>query len=105
MKLVTPEFEELFKDYAIGSQKEEKDPLVIARFYDPLGTAVWYILEYDIKARIAFCYVTGLFEDEFGYLSLDEMEGLGRTVQFSIERDLDFKQERLSHFIEDKDHE
>lgn len=99
MKLVTPDFEALFDDYPIGSQKKETDPLVIAKLYDPIGSGVWYLLEYDKKARIVFCYVTGLFDDEFGYISLDEMEALGRPESLTIKQDFGFKQERLSQFL------
>jgi hypothetical protein len=31
MKLITEEFEELFKDYPLYSQKHEEDPLIVAK--------------------------------------------------------------------------
>jgi len=54
MKLITKEFENLFKNYPLGSQEKEKDPLVIAKFFDPCGSATWYITEYDKEDKIAF---------------------------------------------------
>ena len=60
MKLITPEFEELFKDYPLYSQEHEKDPLIIAKLFDPVGSATWWITEYDPAEKIAFCYVIGL---------------------------------------------
>lgn len=98
MKLITPEFEELMKDHPLYSQENEKDPLVIAKFFDPCGSATWYILEYDPVEAIAFCYVMGLGTDELGYTSLTELESIERPFGLTIERDLYFLQKRLSEF-------
>jgi hypothetical protein len=98
MKLITPEFEALFKDYPLYSQENEKDPLVVAKFFDPCGSATWYVLEYDPIETIAFGYVTGLQEDELGYTSLVELESIERPFGLTIERDLYFVQKRLSEF-------
>jgi len=35
MKLITEEFEELFKDYLLYSQEETNDPLAEAKLFDP----------------------------------------------------------------------
>ena len=67
MKIVTEEFEELFKDYPLYSQEHEKDPLIVAKLFDPCGSASWFLLEYDSVEKIAFCWVQGLQEDESGY--------------------------------------
>ncbi len=69
MKLITEEFELLFKDYPLYSQEDEEDSLVISKLFDPCGSATWYLLEYDPAEKIAFCYVTGLAENELGYIS------------------------------------
>ncbi len=45
MKIVTPEFEALFKDYPLYSQEEAEDPLVIAKLFDPTGSATWLLTE------------------------------------------------------------
>ena len=47
MKIVTEEFEELFKEYPLYSQEHESDPLVIAKLFDPTGSTSWFILEFD----------------------------------------------------------
>ncbi len=39
-------FEKLFKDYPLYSQEHEEDPLVIAKLFDPAGSATWYLTEY-----------------------------------------------------------
>ncbi|MBU2513286.1 DUF2958 domain-containing protein [bacterium] len=94
MKLITPEFEALFKDYPLYSQEHAKDPLIICKLFDPCWSATWFLLEYDPVEKIAFCYVTGL--DEFGYTSLIELESIERPFGLTIEQDLYFAQKRLS---------
>jgi len=100
MKLITEEFEELFADYPLYSQEDEKDPLVVAKLFDPCGSATWFLTEYDPEQKIAFGYVTGLQVDELGYVSLIELEGIERPFGLTIERDLYFVQKRLSELVE-----
>ena len=96
MKLITEEFEELFKDYPLYSQEEVKDPLVIAKLFDPCGSASWFLLEFDPVEKIAFGYVTGLQVDELGYISLTEMESIKGPLGIGIEQDMYFIQKQLS---------
>ena len=46
--------------------------------------------------KIAFSYVQGLIEDEFGYTSLIELESIKGPLGIGIEQDLYFVQKRLS---------
>ena len=100
MKLITEEFEALFKDYPLYSQEHEEDPLVIAKLFDPCGSATWFLTEYDPAEKIVFSYVTGLVQDEFGYTSLIELESIQRPFGLTIERDLYFVQKPLSECVE-----
>jgi hypothetical protein len=84
MKLITKEFEELFKDYPLYSQEHEKDPPVIAKLFDPCGSASWWITEYGPAEKIAFCYVTGMTADELGFVSLIEMESIKGPLGIGI---------------------
>ena len=68
----------------------------MAKPFDPCGSASWFLLEYDPKEKIAFSYVTGLVQDEFGYTSLIELENIERPYGLTIERDLYFVQKKLS---------
>ena len=86
----------LFKDYPLYSQEHEEDPLVICKLFDPCGSASWYLLEYDPIEKIAFGYVMGMAVDEFGYISLNEMESIKGSLGIGIEQDLNFVQKRLS---------
>jgi len=99
MELITEEFEKLFENYPLYAQENEKDPLVVAKFFDPCGSATWWLTEYDPKERIAFGFVTGLTADEFGYTSLTELEEIKRPYGLTIERDLYFQQKRLSECV------
>ena len=99
MKLITEEFETLFKDYPLYSQEHEKDPLVIAKLFDPTGSASWFLLEYDPVEKLAFGYVTGMTADELGYISLTEMESISGPLGIGIEQDMYFQQKRLSEYV------
>ncbi|MBU2645798.1 DUF2958 domain-containing protein [bacterium] len=96
MKLIKPEFEELFKEYPLYSQEHEEDPKVIAILFDPCGSATLFLLEYDPAEKIAFCFVTGMVADEWGYSSLTELESIQRPFGLTIEQDIYFQQKRLS---------
>ncbi len=98
MELITEEFKKVMKDYPLYSQEKEKDPLVLARFYYPLGKAQWLITEFNLDSKIAFGYaMLGYGEgfDELGYVDIRELE----ETEFHlgcIERDLHFEPCRLS---------
>lgn len=88
MKLINNELQQRFKE--VGRQR--KNPLVIAKFFDPAGSGIWYATEYNPETNICFGYVTGLAYDEWGYFSVDEMEAIQRPFGLTIERDLYFKE-------------
>lgn len=82
---------------SIGSQDEVADPMVIAKFFNPYGSQTWYAISYDEATNICFGYVTGMFEDELGYFSIDELESVEvPPFGLRIERDLYFRPCTLS---------
>jgi hypothetical protein len=88
MKLITKELEKRFAQ--VGSQENVKDPIVIAKFFNPAGMGTWLATEYNPKDRIFFGYVS-LFNDEcneWGDFSLDELESIKLPFGLGIERDL-----------------
>jgi len=97
MKLLSPELQQRFQE--VGSQAGNPDPQVIAKFFDPVGSATWYATEYDQECRVFFGYVTGLHEDEWGSFSLDELESIKRPFGLTIERDLYFDEKPISEVV------
>lgn len=98
MKLITEDFKSLMVKYPFGSQ-DVSDPLVLAKFFNPCGAQTWLITEYEPESNCAFGYVMGMDCDELGYISMDELQTVKLCVPgMTIERDLYFNQNKLSHF-------
>ena len=99
MKLMTKTLEKRFAK--VGSQAEESDPLIIAKYFNPCGAGTWYATEYDPKTRICFGYVSifGDHNDEWGSFSLDELQSYNGPLGIGIERDLYFGEKRASNVI------
>jgi hypothetical protein len=97
MQLLT---KELIKEFNIyGSQENDSDPVVIAKFFSPVGAGTWLATEFDPKTKLFFGYVS-LFntphENEFGYFSLEELESIRLPFGLKIERDRYFSPAKLS---------
>lgn len=98
MKLLTKEILKRFEE--TGCQEHQKDPLVIAKFFNAAGSGTWWATEYDPEQKIFFGYVTGLCFDEWGYFSLDELESYRGMCGLGIERDICFEPKRFSEIPE-----
>lgn len=96
MKLLTRQLEKRFAK--VGRQEGKRDPLVIAKFFDPTGPATWYATEYDADRRMFFGYVSifGDWNNEWGSFSLSELETLKGHFGLGIERDLYFTEKPIS---------
>jgi hypothetical protein len=70
MKLLTKEMEARFAE--LGDQ-DTPDAIVVAKFFDPVGSWTWYATAYYPEDRLFFGLVRGL-ETELGYFSLDELD-------------------------------
>jgi hypothetical protein len=87
-QLLTKQLKARFKK--VGEQ-ETPDPIIIAKFFNPCGAETWYVCEYNDETKICYAYVTGIWEDEWGYFSLAELESLRcPPLGLPIERDLYF---------------
>ena len=98
MKLLT---KELIKRFArVGSQEEDKNPIVIAKFFDPAGAGTWWATEYNPEDKTFFGYASifGDHNDEWGYFSLIELESIKSKFGLGIERDLHCGEKRISEF-------
>ncbi len=96
---MTKELEERFRQ--IGNQEEVKDPVVIAKFFNPAGSGTWLATEYNPKDKIFFGYVSifGDHCDEWGSFSLEELESVKGPLGIGIERDLYFEETPSSKLI------
>jgi hypothetical protein len=63
--------------------------VVRVKFFSPYSDWTWYGVEYDSESRTFFGLVDG-FEKEWGYFSLDELEGAYKGDLPLVERDLYF---------------
>ena len=98
MELLT---KELIKRFAeVGSQENEKDPIVIAKYFNSAGAGYWYATEYDPKTKEFFGYVSifGDINDEWGSFSLEELQSVRGPFGLGIERDLYCGEQRISEF-------
>jgi len=97
---------------ALYSQEQERDPLVVCKFFDPVGSWTWYPYEGSPvdedgysdtdKEKVDYLFfglVVGHVA-EVGYFSLEELktakEGLRGLRALPIERDVHFRPQRLS---------
>jgi hypothetical protein len=99
MKLMTKELEKRFAE--VGSQENEKDPVIVAKFFNPTGAGTWYATEYDPDNKIFFGYVSifGDWNDEWGSFSLQELESFKGRFGLGIERDIYWTEKKASSVI------
>lgn len=99
MKLMTEQLLRRFEE--VGSQEGEKDPVILARFFNPTGAGTWFATEYDPNNRTFFGFVSifGDLNDEWGYFSLNELEDFKGPFNLGVERDLYFTEQRASQVL------
>ena len=98
---------ELLKRFeTIGSQEHIKDPIVIAKFFNPTGAGTWLATEYNPTDEIFFGYVSlfGDYNDEWGSFALQELQDYRGQFGLGIERDLHFKETIASELIKELTH-
>ena len=94
MKLLTKAIEKALP--ALCSQDGKGDEAIVhVKLFSPIGSATWFITEYDPEGRTFFGYADlhGLGPEggaELGYISLDELESTRLPLGLKIERDLHF---------------
>lgn len=87
-KMLTKEIEKKLPPLRSQEDKDPSEVRVYLKVFNPYGGGRWYVTEYDAAERLGFGYVTGLGDDELGYISLEELEGV-RVGPFKLplERD------------------
>jgi len=99
MKLLTKELIKRFRE--VGYQEKVKDPIVVAKFFNPIGAGTWFATEYGEDEKVFFGYVSIFsdWNDEFGTFSLEELEEIKLPLGMKIERDLYFEEKPLSQCV------
>lgn len=107
-RLMTTQLEETLKGFPLYSQ-DGKGKEAICRAIFALGGVRWFILEGEKEGNdtTLFGIVVGLMEDEYGYISLNELSDLkvdlsryGREGFLQVRQQLNFKPVPLK-FIQD----
>lgn len=98
MKLLTDELRA--KLPPLYSQEAEPEPTVYAKFFMPGTGWTWYVLEGNEQEDdfLFFGFVVGL-ESEFGYFLLSELESVTNQLWLHVERDLSFREGRLTDVV------
>ena len=98
MKLLTDELRARLP--ALYSQEAEADPMVHAKFFMPGAGWTWYVTEGSPQEEdfLFFGFVVGL-ESEFGYFLLSELEGVRTPLGLKVERDLYFREGKLTEVV------
>ena len=91
MMLMTKELEKEFNNYRLGSQDEKgMDAKVVVKYFNPCGAGTWLITEGEKQDNgdwLLFGYCN-LFEWEWGYVMLSELESVRLPFGLTIEREL-----------------
>jgi Protein of unknown function (DUF2958) len=102
MKLLTKEIlRKLPALHATGDVPLD-DKLIVLKLFTPWRDFTWYIAEYDPESGLMFGYATGVFENEWGYISLPELQGVIGPAGLRIERDRWFKPVKFSELKKKK---
>ncbi len=96
MKLITKELENRFAE--IGVQSQNSDPIIVAKLFDKKKELEWYVFEYNPKNQTCSCYLKG-FIDQWGVFYIPNLESAERPLELTIERDVNFKEIKLSELI------
>lgn len=92
MKLLTKDLRKALP--SLYSKENERDPMVICKFFLPMTKWTWFATEFDGKDSF-FGFVVGEYP-ELGYFSLSELENLEGPYGLGVERDMYFESVRLS---------
>lgn len=91
MMLMTKELEKALEKYPIGSQDGKgTDAEVVAKYFNPYGAGTWLITEGEKQEDgdwllFGYCHI---YEWEWGYILLSELENIRLPFGLSIEREL-----------------
>ena len=91
MELLTKEIIERFKKYPLYSQDGKgEDSVVLVKYFNPCGAGTWLITEAEQQEDgdwllFGYCHI---FEWEWGYVMLSNLQNLKLPFGLTIEHDL-----------------
>lgn len=103
MQLMTKEIREKLPKLYATEDVPTGEKVCVVKFFQPWGSWTWYAVEFDGEDRF-FGLVDG-FELEWGYFSLQELQGISGPAGLGIERDLYFGMPKMSEISALKDRE
>lgn len=105
MKLLTEEIISQFEAHPIGSQDGKGlNAEVLVKYFNPCGSGTWLITEAEREGDdwrlYGYCHI---FEWEWGYLLLSELESLRLPFGLGVERDLYTDGKYLRDFLSEEE--
>ena len=82
---MTPKLEEALKGFPLYSQDGKKGEAICCAIF-VIGRVRWFIIEGEREGNdlTMFGIVIGLMEDEYGYVSLNEMSGIETVLELTL---------------------
>lgn len=99
MKMLTKKIERDLAKYPLYSQDGKgKDAVVICKFFNPCGSGTWYVLEGERQENGDWMFfgIVDLFEREYGYFTLSQLQEVRLPFGLKIERDMYFDKCKVS---------
>lgn len=103
MKLMTKQIEKALEKYPLHSQEGKEEKLAICKFFNPYGRGTWIVLEGEKQSDGDWLFfgLVNIFETEYGYFRLSELESVKVKVlgyRFPLERDKGFFKHKFTHY-------
>lgn len=107
MKLLTKELEKKLEKFPLYSQDGKGlDAKVLAKYFSPLSSHIWYVLEgtklnnndYEFYT---YCSTGDRTMSEYGYTTLSQLEEIKFPYGMGIERDMYSKMKSLGEMLKE----
>lgn len=102
MLLMTKELEKAFLEYPLYSQEDKGvESKVVVKYFNPCGAGTWLITEGEKQEDgdwlfYGYCHI---FEWEWGYVTLSELEIVTLPFGLSIEREIYGKRDTVKDYL------
>lgn len=103
MLLMTKELEKKFQEYTLYSQEDKgMESKVVVKYFNPCGAGTWLITEGEKQEDgdwlfYGYCH---LFEWEWGYVTLSELQSVQLPFGLGIEREIYGKRDKVKEYFD-----